>query len=321
MSLKQQLLTALEQHRDTFLSGQKLADALGVSRNAVWKAICALREEGYQIKAVTNAGYQLATNCDILSADGIRTHLAPTYQDIQIKVYANVDSTNDEAKRLLANGLKDKALIVANSQTHGKGRQGRSFYSPPGSGVYMSLILQPKADLSQAIATTTMAAVAVTEAIEETTTISPQIKWVNDVNVDGKKICGILTEAETDFESGQVQSIIIGIGVNIGIDHLPDELQNIAGSLPSATFKRNELIARITNHLIPLVMHPEDKAYLDSYRSHSLVIGQRITYYIRGEAFTAKALEIDDDGGLIIKKDDGSIDILKSGEISLRISG
>lgn len=190
MSLKQQLLTALEQHRDTFLSGQKLADALGVSRNAVWKAICALREEGYQIKAVTNAGYQLATNCDILSADGIRTHLAPTYQDIQIKVYANVDSTNDEAKRLLANGLKDKALIVANSQTHGKGRQGRSFYSPPGSGVYMSLILQPKADLSQAIATTTMAAVAVTEAIEETTTISPQIKWVNDVYVDGKKICG-----------------------------------------------------------------------------------------------------------------------------------
>ena len=185
----------------------------------------------------------------------------------------------------------------------------------------MSLILQPKADLSQAIATTTMAAVAVTEAIEETTTISPQIKWVNDVYVDGKKICGILTEAETDFESGQVQSIIIGIGVNIGIDHLPDELQNIAGSLPSATFKRNELIARITNHLIPLVMHPEDKAYLDSYRSHSLVIGQRITYYIRGEAFTAKALEIDDDGGLIIKKNDGSIDILKSGEISLRISG
>lgn len=320
MSLKQQLLAALEQNKSTFLSGQKLADTLGVSRNAVWKAICALREEGYQINAVTNMGYQLAANCDVLSAEGILSHLLPQYQNMQIFVYDSVDSTNDEAKRLLANGLNTQALIVTNCQTKGKGRQGRSFYSPPGSGAYMSLVIQPKADLSQAVTTTTMAAVAVTEAIEETTNISPQIKWVNDVYLDGKKICGILTEAQTDFESGQVQSIIIGIGVNIGIDHLPPELQSIVGSLPSASFKRNELIAKITNHLLPMALHPEDKTYLDTYRSHSMVIDQPITYYFRGEAFSAKAIGIDDQGGLIIKKDDGSVDTLKSGEISLRLS-
>lgn len=321
MSVKQQLLTALLQSKGEFISGQKLAQLLNVSRNAVWKAAVSLRTEGYAIDAVTHKGYRLLAAGDLLDTGQIRACLKPKYQDLPILIYDSIDSTNEEAKRLLANGLTGRALIIANGQSQGKGRQGRSFCSPAGQGLYLSLVIQPHSDLAQAVATTTMAAVAVTAAIETAAGISPQIKWVNDLYLDGKKICGILTEAVTDFESGQVQSVIIGIGINTAPTALPPELREIAGALPNATDQRNQLAAEIVNQLLPLTEHPQDKSYLESYRSHSLVIGQQITYYLRGEVYRAKALGIDDSGGLIVKKDDGVIDILTSGEISLRVCG
>lgn len=320
MSLKNNVLAILETNRGKAISGQLIADNLGVSRNAVWKAVNALKEEGYRVISITNKGYQLAPDCDLLSAEGVRAHLDIPYRDISVFAYKEIDSTNSEAKRLLADGLTEPALVIAESQSKGKGRCGRTFYSPGLTGAYMSLIIHLEAGLTEALPITTMAAVAVTETIESLTGRPVKIKWINDIYFAGKKICGILTEAIAGFETGTVESVIVGIGINVSTSDFPRELTGIAGSLPFCDINRNHLIAEITNRLLPLADNPENKAYLESYRSHSLVLGKKIDYYNNGNVFSAKAIWIDNEGGLVIEKPDGNREVLRSGEITVRLS-
>jgi BirA family biotin operon repressor/biotin-[acetyl-CoA-carboxylase] ligase len=320
MSLKKELLIRLEASREEDLSGQALADKLGVSRAAIWKAINSLRQDGYKILSGTNRGYRLSPEDDHISSAVIAGYLPEDYRNLTIFVHKEIDSTNTEAKRLLANGHTGKALILAESQTGGRGRLGRSFYSPAHTGVYMTLITQPDAALEDAVSITTAASVAVARAIKMLTAQEPQIKWVNDVYVDGKKVCGILTEAVTDFETGTAQSILVGIGVNVSTDQFPAEMADTAGALRASGLSRNRLIAVIASELLRLAEDLSDKSYMDEYRRHSFVIGKEIVYYEKNERFYAKAIGISDQGELIVQGEDGVQRLLKSGEITLRLA-
>lgn len=317
MSVKEEVLQILTEGGGS-VSGEKLAASLKVSRNAIWKAVASLRAQGYDIEGCPNKGYVLQKAPDLLCETELRKNLEAGNRDLSIFVYPTIDSTNNEAKRLLANGLQELALIVSDEQSAGRGRRGRSFFSPSGTGVYMTLVLRPHAQLQEATALTTAAAVAVTLAVEALTGKRVEIKWVNDVYLDGKKICGILTEAITDFESGEVQSVIVGIGVNLHESEFPEELKDRATAL-CGEISRNEMIAAITNELMKLYSELGNKAYLTSYREHSMVIGKEVNYYENEEKRSAYAIDIDDTGALIVRHEDGSIKALSGGEITLRV--
>lgn len=320
MSVKKQVLRALEANRGKFISGQRLAEELNVSRNAVWKAVNTLKSEGYQIFSVKNKGYVLSDQCDMLSKTAISAFLKDKYRSIPIFIYNQIDSTNNQAKRLIADGLSGSAVILAEHQTAGRGRRGRSFYSPYKTGLYMSLVFQPKSSIAGAVYITSAAAAAVVLAIERLTGKSPKIKWVNDIFLDDKKICGILTEAVTNFELHSVQNIIVGIGINISTQEFPDEISNIAGSLNPDNLSRSRLAAEIINRLLDFAQNPQDKTYLSVYKSRSMVIGKEIYYYKGNKAINATALAINDDGSLTVRNADGTISTLKSGEITLRFA-
>lgn len=311
MSLKKDILYSLLRSND-YISGEQLAKKFGKSRAAVWKAVKSLIHDGYDIDAVTNKGYKLTDNNDVVSAQSIKSYLK---NDIDVICLDCVDSTNNECKRMLADGQYGVFLVTADEQTAGRGRQGKTFYSPIATGVYFSLVIRPHAALTNAVTATTAASVAVCKAIEQLTDKQPKIKWVNDVYVDNKKICGILTEAITNFEEGIVDSVIIGIGINISTHSFPDGVDN-AGCL-NADVDRNRLIAKTVDELLHIA-GGDYKSFIDYYRSYSLVIGERIKFIQNSKVTPATAIEIDETGGLVVKLDDGTVTTLRSGEISIR---
>ncbi len=231
-----------------------------------------------------------------------------------VYVYDALDSTNSEAKRLAAAGV-ERAVIVADRQTAGRGRMGRSFFSPAGTGAYFSFLYTPKAPLADAVSVTSAVAVAVMETIYKLTGQRTLIKWVNDLYLDGKKICGILCESVTvDDRLG----IIVGIGINLSTSDFPAELAERAGSL-QCEIDRAELIAEIWKRLSESLEHPETREWLESYRTHSCVIGRAITWTRDGATHTGVAEGIDENGGLCVRGDDGGLEILRTGEITVRI--
>ena len=323
MSVKEAVLSRLEQNRGTDISGEVLARELGVSRAAVWKAINLLKEQGYEIVSSTNRGYRLCADSDILSAEGIKLHLSGDAAAADIIVFDDIDSTNLEAKRMAANGAKNAAVIVANSQTLGRGRFGRTFYSPEGCGIYMSILLKPTAEqLSEAVMLTTAAAVAVCRAAAKLGNISPGIKWVNDIYVNDKKVCGILSEAVFDIESGSIGSVVIGIGINFkqGSQPLPEDISNIAGSFfgESAPTTRNEFASEVANQLFSMLPRLSKREFLKEYRERSILIGKEIVYSRGNEKYAAIAEDIDEDGALVVRYEDGRVEALRSGEVSVR---
>lgn len=318
MSVKESVLKALEEEKGTFISGEKLSEALGVSRNAVWKSIRQLEAEGYEIESVRNRGYRLQQQTDLLSAAGILAHAAPP----ALYVFQEIDSTNEEAKRLAADGAPHGTLVAANAQSAGKGRRGRSFYSPSDTGVYFSVIFKPDLDISDSILITTAASVAVCRAIRDVCGRQCRIKWVNDIYLEEKKICGILTEAVADMESGRIGSIICGIGINVRTEAFPDDVAGRASSIFSgrtARGIRNELVAAVWRELMDLVDRLPDRGFLTEYRERSNVIGKQIRYTDHGEWKEALAVGIDDDGGLVIQSDADGMVHLHTGEITVRV--
>ncbi|MGM9680909.1 MAG: biotin--[acetyl-CoA-carboxylase] ligase [Eubacteriales bacterium] len=316
MTLKKDILALLEENRGADLSGQALAEHFGVSRNAVWKAISTLKQEGYKIEAAPNRGYRLASDCDRLSAESVRVHLR---HPIDLFVFDTIDSTNNEAKRMVSSGYSGCALVIAGEQTGGRGRLGRSFYSPADTGIYLSLILQPKDSISKVMRITAAAALAVCSAIEECSGLCPMIKWVNDIYLGDRKICGILSEAVTDIESGTVQSVVVGIGINITTSDFPAEISDRASSIGMA-ISRPLLAAAVCDRLLDLWKRLSDPALMEDYRRRSLVIGKEIDFYSGQEKRTGKAVGIDDDGGLLVECD-GETVALSTGEISIRLKG
>lgn len=324
MELKKQVLSLLEIARGNSISGAKLAKELFVTRSAIWKAIKALQADGYGITAVTNKGYCLTENNDILSSASITPFLCGQALDMKIEVHKKVDSTNSIAKNLAKNGASQGTVVIAEEQINGRGRLGRAFYSPPSTGVYMSLVLRPKLSLEHSLLITTSVAVAVARAIETVGNVKADIKWVNDIYVNGYKLCGILTEASIDFESGGLEYVIVGIGINVATQKkdFPEELQNIATSIfldeSNKMPIRSKLIAEVLNNISQSYERMTDKEYLDEYRERSFLLGQEILV-IQGEKIeTALAIEIDEQARLVVEFKDGTRKPLNSGEVSVK---
>ena len=321
MKTKDIVLKELEKNRANYISGQELAEKLNISRTAIWKAINTLKESGFQIESQTKLGYKLLEKDDKLSEEGIRKGLREELKDIDLFVYDEIDSTNTEAKRRLhSSDVKDFTVIVSDMQKGGRGRTGKSFASPKGSGVYFSIILHPKDfyDFSYFDLTTVKAAVAVAEGIKEATGKVAEIKWVNDLFINGRKICGILSELDADFESRSVKSVIVGIGINVNEpkDDSFKDLKDIAGYIGTDVI-RNEILSSILNAFYENNYVKKDKEIIDYYKKHSLVIGKDLTFELNGKKYTAKGVDINDKGNLIVDTGEKRI-TLSSGEVSIK---
>ncbi len=320
--LKNELLKLLEENRGKDLSGQQIAERFRVSRSAVWKAINALKDDGYVIDSAPNRGYRLSEQSDLLSPEGIGAFLT---HPLKVITFSSVDSTNSEAKRQISAGLTDPLLLAAECQTAGKGRMGRSFYSPSSTGLYMSLVLHPDTPASEWISITSAAAVAVCLAIEALSGLSPTIKWVNDIYLGDRKICGILTEAITDMENGHMKSVIIGIGINLSTHDFPTEISARAASLyfkeEKPPFSRNQLAAAICDHLLNLADELAAGSWLPLYRSRSYLSGKTVNFWENGIEHRGTVIDIDHRGGLIIDDETGSRHTLSTGEVTVRPVG
>ncbi len=340
MNTKDKVLSLLV--NDKTVSGEKLASLCGVSRAAIWKAINALRSEGIQIEGTTNGGYRLCDD-DIFTQDFFEQTLSidfPELKGFHSEIFKEIDSTNTYAKKLLSQAgnlrLPDGSLtesgkkyhnsiICAESQTAGRGRLGRSFISPAKTGVYLSIIYAPQGGIKDPAKITAFSAVAVCRAVKELYGIECQIKWINDIYLNGKKICGILTEGFTDFETGTIESAIIGIGINIR-DNPAFEQNNvsqIAGSIEAALDKkitRCKLAALIYANVLK-ILEEDSATVISEYKKASFLIGKTITVHpIIGDdksTYTAKAIDIDQNASLIVELPNGTIKALSSGEVSL----
>jgi BirA family biotin operon repressor/biotin-[acetyl-CoA-carboxylase] ligase len=323
MTVKSRLLELLEQHKGEQLSGEDLAGELNCTRAAVWKAVKALREEGYRIEAGQNRGYVLTKENNRLSIEGIRLFLH--HPDVFIRMYETVVSTNQEAKRAVIGGEAGHGgFVLAKSQSGGRGRRGRFFYSPKDSGLYLSVILEPEGTMEESLLLTTAAATAVYKAVEKVCGIRLDIKWVNDLYYRGRKVCGILTEAITDFESGNIEYAIVGIGLNLyeEPEGFPEELTKVAGGLyadsgEAEAADRNALIAEIVNALMEEM---QKRQISEVYVSRNLIPGHQIQILDGERSRRAFALGICPDGRLKVQEEDGSESLLSYGEVSIRMS-
>ena len=325
MTTKEKLLALLEDSKGTFFSGEEIARTLQVSRAAVWKAVNALREDGYTIDAATNKGYRLSPDSDILSPQGIRRFLKPEYRDLDLTVLPTAPSTNALVREKANQGRPEGCVIVACEQTDGRGRYGRQFFSPIDSGVYLSLLLRPTAySPQQATCLTAAAAAAMGQAIEAVTGQQPGIKGVNDIFLHGKKVCGILTEAAVGLETGALDYMVLGAGVNLypPVKGFPEEIQPIAGSVleRSCPEAKNRLVGEFLNRFWDFYTHPECRTYLEDYRSRSLAIGQNVTVLSAGRAVSAYAYGIDDDFRLLVRYENGDTEALSYGEIRIQLA-
>ena len=318
MSVKARVLALLSEEGGSFLGGEQMAERLGCSRAAIWKAVLALKEEGHEIEASRAQGYRLVSLHSLPTPEGIRLWLPDP--EVPVKVYESLPSTNQTAKAAFVAGeAGEGAIFVALEQSAGRGRLGREFYSPAGAGVYFSLILKPRVGLEKAYLLTTAAAVAVYRAVRELCGISLSIKWVNDLYLNGKKVAGILTEAVTDFESGSVQAAIVGIGINLYPPEggYPPELREKAGPLfatREAGLDQGRLIATIVREL--LLLSREERIQED-YVRQNLVPGHRVVLLGEEEKEEGLALGITEEGGLRVRLDSGEEKVLRHGEVQV----
>ena len=324
MLLQDRVLTLLVASRGQFVSGETMRKSLGVTRMAVSNAVRALREQGYAIDAVTNRGYCLSGEPDLLQPGDVLGRL-PEERRGTVRVFASIDSTNTYLKREAMSGAPDGLCAVANEQTAGRGRVGRAFLSAPDCGIYLSLLLRPKCAPADCATLTSHAAVAVCRAIEAVCGVQPGIKWTNDIVLGGRKVCGILTELSLEGESGAVDSVVIGIGINANNrpGDFPPELREVAGSIRSATGSavvRADLTAALIRELDEMtrVWTAYPYAYLEAYRALCLTTGKEVRV-IRGDSQRrAFAEAVADDFSLLVRYDDGSTEQLSGGEVSVR---
>ncbi len=241
--------------------------------------------------------------------------------DVSVIPFETTDSTNTQAKlycgQFKDEGISSPVLFVAQHQNSGKGRLGRSFFSPADSGLYMSLLIKADNIANDIVCVTTATALCVADAIKNLCSIEPKIKWVNDIYIDNKKVCGILTEAVTNPDTMKIEYLVIGIGVNIGITKFPDDIKDIATSLPLKTNK-NKLCAYITDNIVGELSHIGDRSFIERYKELSLVLNKEITYIENDITKTATAIDIDSNGGLVIK-DETQTKTLSTGEITVRL--
>lgn len=324
-NIKENIISILESNKGLFISGEKIANDLKVSRTAIWKAIKSLKNDGYNIHSVSNKGYALSKETDILSSKVIKNNMLKYADKFNFIIHKTVASTNIIARELAINGAESGTVVIAEEQTSGYGRNGKSFFSPYGTGIYMSIILNLKKEkkIFNSSFITTAAAMAVSKSIEEISNENTQIKWVNDVFINGKKVCGILTEGAFSFEDGKLDYAVIGIGVNVNFpkDGFPKELKNIAASINSKNNAnsntksdiRNILVAKILENLYDYYFN--DVNFYEEYKKRSFLIGKKVSININNKEHIVKVLDIDKTFALVAKFQDGKIDKIVSGSI------
>ena len=306
-------------------SGEAMSRRLGVSRAAVWKAIGALREEGYQIASAPNRGYALERSPDRISAGELSGALTGCVVGRELLCLDTVDSTNNVVKRSAMEGAPEGLAVIADQQTAGRGRRGRSFVSPAGKGLYLSVLLRPDCPMRELMWLTAWTGRAVCDAIEEVCGIRPGIKWPNDIIWEGRKLCGILTELGMEGETAQGQYVVIGIGINVSqtAEDFGAEVAPVAVSLAELMERpprRAELAEALLRALDRLRRDfPEKRAeYLEQYRKDCVTLGREVALVKGEERRSAHAETIDEDFQLVVRRLDGELETVYAGEVSVR---
>lgn len=320
---KDTVISMLRQSGD-YISGEEISRKIGISRAAVNSAIKSLRADGYEISSVTNRGYKLIGSTDKLNRGELLAVL-PERRMRNVICLDSVGSTNDYLCALAQDGAVQGTVVIADEQTVGKGRRGRRFSSPKGKGIYLSVLLRPDSLPSETANITAWVAVAMAKAISNVCGASVGVKWVNDLVLNRRKICGILTEMSVESESSRIQYIVVGIGINANEEKsdFSEEIRDIAGSIYSETgekVNRAVLAAEMIRCLDELIVDWPDKTdkYLSEYRKRCITIGKRVKIRSQLGDETGAAVDIDDKFGLIVDFDDGTRRTVSSGEVSVR---
>ena len=308
---------------DGYLSGQELCRRLSVSRTAVWKVIRQLQEEGYRIEAVPSKGYRLLESADVLTKAELESCMMGRRLGGKVFFYEKTDSTNCRARELAEQGVAEGTLAAAECQEAGKGRRGRSWSSPPGTGIWMSLVLRPELEPSRASMLTLTAALAVTAGIRKVCGLEPQIKWPNDIVLSGKKVCGILTEMSTELEA--IRYVILGIGINVNMEAFPEEIAATATSLFFETgtrWKRSELIAAVMQAMEGyygrFLQTGDLSGLMDEYMAQLANQNRQVQVLAPAGAYGGICRGINAAGELLVEREDGTVEQVMSGEVSVR---
>lgn len=327
--MKDKILAMLRENQNVFVSGEMLSDRLGVSRTAVWKCIRELREEGYDIEASSRKGYKLGST-EVYNAAEIQWALPTRILGKQVVYRPVLDSTNVLAKRLAMEDCPEGTVVVADTQTAGRGRLGRDWSSSPCKGIWMSVVLRPAAKPEEVNLITLAAAVAVVRALKDAAGVEAAIKWPNDVLLDGKKVCGILTEMGSEME--RVHYVILGIGINVNQEaaDFPPELRDKAVSLYSfcakqgsdgRLFNRSEIVKKILFYLEDLystMNHGKTNDIIHAWKEHTCTLNKVVKIKDKNGCMTGTAEDITSDGRLVVRLEDGTLREILSGEISVR---
>ena len=310
-------------NRDGYISGQELCEKFGVSRTAVWKVVNQLKEDGYEIVAVPNKGYCLKSSPDIISAEEVKSLLDTAWAGREIEYFPAIDSTNNKAKRLAEEGAVHGTLVIADEQNMGRGRRGKSWQTPSGSAIAMSLIIRPQLPPEQASMLTLVMGMAVTSACKEILNLPFQIKWPNDIVIEGKKICGILTELSAEMAS--INYLVIGAGINVNMKELPEEIKAVATSLAAAAghkVNRAAIICCCMKHFekyYAAFMETGDLSRLQKEYNEALVNFQNEVRVLKpGGEYSGISHGINEKGELLVEKEDKTIETVFSGEVSVR---
>lgn len=320
--MKTRILQTLKE-TEGYVSGQELCDGLGISRTAVWKYMNKLKEEGYRIEAVPNKGYRLLHVPDVLTESEIQSRLSAKWAGCEVYCYERIDSTNNAAKRAAEQGGVHGALFLAEQQSSGKGRRGRSWVSPPGTGIWMTILLRPQLEPSYASMLTLVAALSMSKAIEEITGLAAQIKWPNDIVINGKKACGILTEMSAEME--WIHYVVIGLGINVNIEEFPEKIRDTATSFKLESGREMERVPVICAFLDYFEKDYECfmeyrnlSGLLEQYNKRLVNCGRKVRVLDPDGEYTGTAYGIDTGGGLIVEKEKGETVTITSGEVSVR---
>ena len=307
---------------DDFISGQEISEKLGVSRQAVWKSINALKEKGYEIQSVTNRGYRLVSSPNYLNESSLKSLLHNKIIGKNLIVLDSVDSTNDYLKKLGNEGCENGTVVIAREQTKGKGRLGRTWQSKKDDGIAFSVLLRPNVAPSEVSAITPLAGLAVCKAIREYTKLDCVIKWPNDIIVGRKKLVGILTEMSAEFDA--VEYVITGIGINVDHTSFPEEIAFKATSLLLETGRhvdKNEFLACVVEHIENefvknnLELTP---TALSEYTDLCATLGRSVTFQRGTRRISGMAVGVSEHGELKVMMSDGTISLVNSGEVTVQ---
>ena len=321
------MLALLRSAGDGYVSGEQVSEQLGLSRAAVWKAVDALRKQGYDIEARAGVGYRLVSAPDLVTEEEIRAHLPQSAAERPIHCFDEIDSTNTYLKKLAMTGGLHGTAAVADRQTAGRGRMNREFQSAGGKGIYLSVLLRPEVQPEKLLPITALAGVGVCRAVERVCGLHPLLKWPNDPVINGRKLCGILTEMALEGETGRLQYLVLGIGLNVAqtaADFTPDVAAmatsvNEAAGRPVSRAQLTAAILEEVDSLYDALCRGDTADYLAEYRARCVNLGKTVQL-IRpdGRRDTVTAEAVDEEFSLVVRHGDGRQETVRTGEVSVR---